>query len=110
MLQRGQAVYDKRTAESTFLDVQRIELLSELDSPRLLVSHMPFDLLPEQLKAKRTKIVHVYRNPRAVLVSFYFQTKSRKPAPGMTFEDFSVDKAAAMFFSQQSMIRIQLMS
>ena len=105
MLQRGQAVYDKRTADSTFLDVQRIERLSELDSPRLLVSHMPFDLLPEQLKAKRTKIVHVYRNPRAVLVSFYFQIKASKPVVALTDEDLTIDKAAAMFFSDKSMCR-----
>ena len=37
MLQRGQAVYDKRSAESTFLVLQRIERISELDSPRLLL-------------------------------------------------------------------------
>ena len=103
MLQRGQAVYDRRSAESTFLDLQRIELISELDSPRLLGSHVPFDLLPEQVKAKRTKMVHVYRNPRAVLVSFYFQMKTAKPMSGMTEEDLSLDKTAARFFSNKSM-------
>ena len=102
MLQRGQAVYDKRTADSTFLDVQRVERMAELDSPRLLFSHVPFDL-PEQVKAKRTQMVHVYRNPRAVLVSFYFQMKTAKPAPGMTEEDLAFDKTAARFFSNKSM-------
>ena len=103
MLQRGQAVYDKRCVESTFLDLQRIELISELDSPRLLSSHVPFDLLPEQVKAKRTKMVHVYRNPRAVLVSVYFQTNNAKPVSGMIGEDISLDKKAAIFFSNESM-------
>ena len=103
MLQRGQAVYDKRMADSTFLDVQRIERMVELDSPRLLISHMPFDLLPEQVMAKRTKMVHVYRNPRAVLVSLYFQMKTAKPISGMTEEDISLDKIAARFFSNKSM-------
>ena len=103
MLLRGQAVYDKRTADSTFLDVQRVERMAELDSPRLLITHVPFDLLPEQVKAKRTKTVHVYRNPRAVLVSFYFQMKTAKPAPGMTEEDLAFDKTAARFFSNKSM-------
>ena len=100
MLQRGQAVYDKRMADSTFLDVQRIERMAELDSPRLLVSHMPFDLLPEQVKAKRTKTVQVYRNPRAVLVSLYFQMKTAKM---LSEEDISLDKIAARFFSNKSM-------
>ena len=103
MLQRGQAVYDKRVLDSTFLDVQRIERMAELDSPRLLVSHMPFDLLPEQVMAKRTKMVHVYRNPRAVLVSLNFHMKSAKPLSGMTKEDLSLDKLAAKFFSNKSM-------
>ena len=103
MLLRGQAVYDKRTADSTFLDVQRIERMAELDSPRLLISHVPFDLLPEQVKAKRTKMVHVYRNPRAVLVSFYFHMKSSKLASAMTEEDLAFDNIAATFFSDKSM-------
>jgi len=102
MLQRGQAVYDKRLADSTFLDVQRIERMAELDSPRLLVSHVPFDLLPEQVTAKRTKTVHVYRNPRAVLVSLYFQTKSVKMSR-MSEEDISFDNIAARFFSDKCM-------
>lgn len=100
MLQRGQAVYNKRMADSTFLDVQRIERMAELDSPRLLVSHMPFDLLPEQVKAKRTKTVQVYRNPRSVLVSLYFQMKTAKM---LSEEDISLDKIAARFFSNKSM-------
>lgn len=100
MLQRGQAVYNKRMVDSTFLDLQRIERMAELDSPRLLVSHMPFDLLPEQVKAKRTKTVQVYRNPRSVLVSLYFQMKTAKM---LSEEDISLDKIAARFFSNKSM-------
>lgn len=102
MLQRGQAVYNKRMVDSTFLDLQRIERMAELDSPRLLVSHMPFDLLPEQVKAKRTKTVQVYRNPRSVLVSLYFQMKTAKMSR-LSEEDISLDKIAARFFSNKSM-------
>ena len=102
MLQRGQAVYNKRLPDSTFLDLQRIERMAELDSPRLLVSHMPFDLLPEQVKAKRTKTVQVYRNPRSVLVSLYFQMKTAKMSR-LSEEDISLDKIAARFFSNKSM-------
>ena len=100
MLQRGQAVYNKRLPDSTFLDLQRIERMAELDSPRLLISHMPFDLLPEQVKAKRTKTVQVYRNPRSVLVSLYFQMKTAKM---LSEEDISLDKIAARLFSNKSM-------
>ncbi|XP_076434753.1 sulfotransferase 1A1-like [Babylonia areolata] len=95
MLQRGQVIYDKRTPDCTFLDIQRIERLVELDSPRLLVSHVPFDLLPQEAKDKRTKIVHVYRNPRAVLVSLCFQMAALEPDD----EKWSIDKVADLMFA-----------
>ncbi|KAL8578779.1 hypothetical protein ACOMHN_045767 [Nucella lapillus] len=95
MLQRGQALYDKRKADCTFLDLQRIERMVELDSPRQLVTHVPFDLLPQQVKDKRTKIVHVYRNPRAVLVSLHCQLTSLEEDK----EQWAVDKMVDLMFA-----------
>ena len=73
MLQRNQVKYDKRFADTAFLDLQKIEDIDQLDSPRLLVTHVPWNLLPIDVLAKQCRIVHVYRNPRAVLVSYHFQ-------------------------------------
>nr|KAG5694303.1 hypothetical protein BaRGS_032021 [Batillaria attramentaria] len=75
LLIRRQLVYDVRNADSTYIDVQHVDKMADLDSPRILVTHLPFDLLPSQIKNKRTKIVHVYRNPKAVAVSLHFQMR-----------------------------------
>ena len=101
MLQRGQAVYDKRTVESTYIDAQRIDRMAELDSPRCLISHLSLARVPKQIRDKRTKIVHMYRNPRGVLVSFHSQPvdymrKQQLPEPTI---QTSVDN----FFSGESM-------
>ncbi|XP_063297345.1 amine sulfotransferase-like [Pelobates fuscus] len=43
--------------------------------PRLFSSHLPYHLMPRDLRNRRGKIVYVYRNPKDVLVSFYHYYK-----------------------------------
>ncbi|XP_068193842.1 amine sulfotransferase-like [Antennarius striatus] len=40
-------------------------------SPRLFSSHMVPDLMPPGLKDKKAKIIHVMRNPKDIVVSYY---------------------------------------
>ncbi|KAM3931640.1 amine sulfotransferase-like [Leptodactylus fuscus] len=40
-------------------------------SPRLFSSHLPYYLMPRDLKFKKGKIIYVCRNPKDVSVSFY---------------------------------------
>lgn len=40
-------------------------------SPRLFTSHLPYYLMPKELRFKRAKIIYVFRNPKDVLMSFY---------------------------------------
>ncbi|XP_068087446.1 amine sulfotransferase-like [Hyperolius riggenbachi] len=40
-------------------------------SPRLFTSHLPYYLMPKDLRLRRGKIIYVYRNPKDTLVSFY---------------------------------------
>nr|KAG5691737.1 hypothetical protein BaRGS_010240 [Batillaria attramentaria] len=89
MLIQGKAVYDVRTLDSTFLDFQDIEKMKELDSPRILVTHLPFNYLPRQIKDKCTKIVHSYRNPKAVLVSFLKQLEDANLDSQKSLEDWT---------------------
>lgn len=63
--------------------------LNALPSPRVLNCHLPFHLLPKQMKEKKTKIVLSLRNPKDVFVSFYHHHKGLKffNYDG-TFEDY----------------------
>ncbi|KAM3851051.1 amine sulfotransferase-like [Vipera latastei] len=45
--------------------------ISQLPSPRVLMSHLPYYLLPQKLRAKKGKVIYVYRNPKDILVSYF---------------------------------------
>ncbi|XP_058029350.1 amine sulfotransferase-like [Ahaetulla prasina] len=45
--------------------------LTNLPSPRVICSHLPYHLAPKGLRNKRAKIVYVFRNPKDILVSMY---------------------------------------
>lgn len=102
MLLHGAAEYRREAApEHTFLDMQRIQNLPHVPSPRILITHLPFGRLPRQVEDKRTKIVYVYRNPKAVLVSFYFQMKDSTVFERSGMKDMTVDRFAELFLSPQ---------
>lgn len=56
--------------------------LQEMPSPRVFHSHLHCDHLPENLN-KKAKIIYVMRNPKDIVVSYYFYAKS---VPGDEFE------------------------
>ncbi|KAF7242295.1 Sulfotransferase family cytosolic 2B member 1 [Varanus komodoensis] len=47
----------------------------ELPPPRLLSSHLPFQLFPKSFLHSKAKVIYTLRNPRDVLVSFYHFAK-----------------------------------
>lgn len=49
--------------------------LTSLPSPRVLNNHLPFWLQPQDMLAKKPKIVFYYRNFKDVAVSFYYHHK-----------------------------------
>lgn len=67
------------------------KIIAKMPSPRLIKTHLPFSLLPDQWKEKKPKIIYVLRNPKDVVVSYFsFTTKFFKGTPfNGTFEDFS---------------------
>uniref|UniRef100_A0A8C1LYI8 Sulfotransferase n=2 Tax=Cyprinus carpio TaxID=7962 RepID=A0A8C1LYI8_CYPCA len=77
-------------------------VLDKLHSPRALVSHMPYNLMPSSFFKSKAKVIYVARNPKDVLVSsFHFhQMASFLEDPG-TFEEF-VDKflSGKVFFGK----------
>lgn len=93
MLQAGKADYDRRTKDLAMLEATEIERTQKAPSPRVMDTHLPVQMLPRQVKEKRVKIVHVYRNPKDVVVSLYFHTKQY---PTMTH--FGIDTLLDKYF------------
>lgn len=62
----------KKPKEASLPDLTPVEDIDSLPSPRILNSHYPPRLFPDGIKEKKTKIVHLYRNPKDVAVSAYF--------------------------------------
>ncbi|XP_067682132.1 sulfotransferase 1A1-like [Haliotis asinina] len=56
---------------STMMELSDEEKYKDLPSPRLLNSHAPLGHLPDEVKAKKPKIVHVIRNPKDAIVSYF---------------------------------------
>jgi len=50
-----------------------MERCRQLKSPRLIKTHLPFNMLPKQLRngEKKAKIIYVAREPKDICVSFY---------------------------------------
>ncbi|KAG2464066.1 ST1C4 Sulfotransferase, partial [Polypterus senegalus] len=66
-----------------------LDLLEAMPSPRLVKTHLPFQLVPQSFWDKGCKVIYVARNAKDVLVSFYFFHKMnvRLPETG-TWDDF----------------------
>ncbi|XP_052002266.1 sulfotransferase 2B1-like [Xyrauchen texanus] len=65
-------------------------VLDKIPSPRAIVSHMPYHLMPQTFFNSKAKVIYVTRNPKDVLVSsFHFhKMASFLDDPG-TFEEFT---------------------
>ena len=60
-----------------------------MPSPRVIKSHLPGQFLPPQLWKKKAKIVYVIRNPKDVVVSYFYFTKTIDPPKvDQTFGEF----------------------
>lgn len=58
--------------EVPWLEVSHDKLnTDDRPSPRLFVTHLPYQLLPKAMKNKKTKVIYLYRNPKDVAVSYY---------------------------------------
>ena len=69
---------NKKPKETAMLDIISSGLIDALESPRILNTHHPTQLLPKAIKEKKNvKIVYIYRNPKDVAVSaFHHFTKA----------------------------------
>ncbi|XP_069679254.1 luciferin sulfotransferase-like isoform X2 [Periplaneta americana] len=64
-----------------------VDIVDDMKSPRCIKSHLPLDLLPEQLWTVKPKIIYVAREPKDVAASFYHHHRRSFCYTG-TSEDF----------------------
>ncbi|XP_030388369.1 estrogen sulfotransferase [Scaptodrosophila lebanonensis] len=62
--------------------------VTELQSPRLIKSHLSLALLPAQLWTKKPKLVYVFRNPKDAWVSSYYHGVNSGFNYGKTLDQF----------------------
>lgn len=57
--------------------ISSVDYCNNLTTPRHIKCHLPFNLLPRQIRTgeKKPKIVYVARNPKDVCISYYHQSK-----------------------------------
>ncbi|XP_059195345.1 sulfotransferase family 2, cytosolic sulfotransferase 3 [Centropristis striata] len=73
-----------------WLEEKRLAIVvDKLSSPRAMVTHFPYHLMPESFHTSKAKVINVMRNPKDVLVSSYFFHQMAKflDDPG-TFDEF----------------------
>lgn len=65
------------------------QIVDQLKSPRALVTHFPYHLMPASFHDSKAKVIYVMRNPKDILVSFYYfhQMAAFLEDPG-TFDEF----------------------
>ncbi|XP_046558839.1 sulfotransferase 6B1-like [Haliotis rubra] len=72
----GEITNDDVTMGQTFMECASEVKYANLQSPRLLCSHLLMKHLPEDVLNKKIKIITVLRNPKDVAVSFYNFSKT----------------------------------
>ncbi|XP_040901371.1 sulfotransferase family 2, cytosolic sulfotransferase 3 isoform X2 [Toxotes jaculatrix] len=73
-----------------WLEEKRLAVVvDQLSSPRALVTHFPYHLMPPSFHTSKAKVIYVMRNPKDVLVSSYYfhQMAGFLDDPG-TFDEF----------------------
>ncbi|CAG0882163.1 unnamed protein product [Darwinula stevensoni] len=61
------------------------EFMAKVSSPRLIKTHLPLSLLPDQVKER--KVIYIARNPKDVCVSYYHLFRTASGFIG-SFDDF----------------------
>jgi len=74
MIVHGTTEMAKDTKAESFLELVSMDQIEALASPRIILTHIPYQFLPKKVLEKRCKIVRISRNPKDLCVSFYHHT------------------------------------
>ena len=91
MLVAGKAEHDARSKEHAMIEFNETGHLDSFPSPRVLNSHLFLRQLSNEIVEKRSRVIHVLRNPKDVVVSFYFHMRQLKVFQDNGFEDFALN-------------------
>ncbi|CAN7988218.1 unnamed protein product [Ixodes hexagonus] len=75
----------------SFLEMKGLEGILKAERPRVIITHLPFHLVPFSPSAK---YIYVARNPKDCCVSFYHHTKT---IPSYKFQDGTFDEYFEIF-------------
>ncbi|XP_072033315.1 sulfotransferase 1 family member D1-like [Amphiura filiformis] len=74
-------------------------VIDDLPSPRLIKTHLPYQVLPKQTWDIKPKVIYVARNPKDLAVSYYHFTEYNLGMPNFaTFGDFLDEFCAARVY------------
>ncbi|KAG8430753.1 hypothetical protein GDO86_020051 [Hymenochirus boettgeri] len=60
-----------------------VELAEKMESPRMIKTHLPVQLVPPSFWEKKVKIVYVARNAKDLMVSYYYFQRITKGLPSI---------------------------
>ncbi|KAK3083656.1 hypothetical protein FSP39_000845 [Pinctada imbricata] len=92
MLVRGSADYSKEKLVKLMESLPDMEMIYNLQSPRILNTHLPYKWFPRKHIQNGGKIIHCARNPKDTYVSFYHHCSAGMElgpkTKGMTWTQF----------------------
>lgn len=80
MLMSGKLQLNLKDKGSRFLEFFRWpqEYFEKMASPRIILTHLPLNLMPKSILQKQCRILRVSRNPKDVIVSYFHHLKTIK--------------------------------
>ena len=97
MLMKRKPEYDTRPKEVFMLEFNEVDKMADIPSPRVLNSHMLLRYLSKEIVTKRSRVIHVMRNPKDVAVSYYHhmkQVRGREDRGVLAFAESFLDGAS----------------
>lgn len=79
--------FEETAITPAYIDKNTMNDVGKRSAPRIIKTHLMFDMLPRQCMEKRVKIIYVTRNPRDACVSYYNHWKLLEAYTG-SFTDF----------------------
>ncbi|XP_069618910.1 sulfotransferase 6B1-like [Ranitomeya imitator] len=75
------------TSPIEFGDISKLEELSNVTTKRIIPTHLNYDMLPKDFKAKKCKAIYIIRNPKDTAVSLFHYYRDNPDLP--TIESWS---------------------